>query len=662
MSILLPCQWDTAQPKLTKPRVPTNNAQQKTKSSSSTTNGDIESIFVNALVSAGRCRQHIKEQQRRLQTYTRRPQANGSPCPTTSTNSGTPSRCFSTRTTNSGPAEAAAYHVSREELNSLIDTYDYDSPRDKDAQEESPSWRFAKPIEPPIASAMQPVDNDQMTTEKIYKLQEQLEAEEPHHDQIWHTYLSLPEPRAPRLPPALLRLLFHQLSIVEHKSEGSMLRYFALLEDARQASIPLNHYQWTSAIAFAGRFVKNVSGAELESALTIWRQMENEAGVKGTSVTFNVLFDIATKARKFVLADMIMQEMQARELPLTRFFRTSLIHHHGLRGDGDAVRNAYKELVDAGEIVDSTVITCVIKALLMCGEAVAAEQIFARAKLMHAEKTNAPAQPTSWRKRRQIGRMLDSATGSRKDDAQFRAKGQAIAPLAPQLSTYKALVFHYANDAGDLDRITEILNEMKHWGVDMHGSLYMYLFQGFAKHGGVLYTPWTRRRLEQAWKALVKGVGTEQGVWLDSSAAKEPRYRRSKSSRSAVPTRMFDANPTTARDDSISTESTQPKAGPPNIYPTRNLVLIALRAFLKVAGPERTWDIWAEAQNLWSPPDEDVQHIEERLDEMLPDHDQSDKSCEDQIKGEVDGYLGQEEEEETVEGARRAFGTDTNDA
>ena len=508
---------------------------------------------------------------------------------------------------------------------------------------------------------MQPVENDEMTLEKIYKLREQLEEEEPHHDQIWHTYQSLPEPRAPRLQPALLRLLFHQLSIVEHKSEGSMLRYFALLEDARQASIPLNHYQWTSAIAFAGRFVKNVSGAELESALTIWRQMENEAGVKGTSVTFNVLFDIATKARKFVLADMIMQEMQARGLPLTRFFRTSLIHHYGLRGDGDAVRNAYKELVDAGEIVDSTVITCVIKALLMCGEAVAAEQIFARAKLMHSEKSNAPAQPTSWRKRRQIGRMLDSATGSRKEDAQFRTKVQAIAPLAPQLSTYKALVFHYANDAGDLDRITEILHEMKHWGVDMHGSLYMYLFQGFAKHGGVLYTPWTRRRLEQAWKALVKGIETEQGVWLNSSAAKEPRQRRSKSPRATSPTRMFDANPRTTTDDSSSSESTPPKAVP-NIFPTRSLVLIALRAFLKVAGPERTWDIWAEAQDLWSPPDEDVQHIEERLDEMLPDHDQSDKSYEDQIRGEVDGYLGQEEEDETVEGARRAFGTAAEDA
>ena len=124
---------------------------------------------------------------------------------------------------------------------------------------------------------------------------------------------------------------------------------------------------------------------------------------------------------------------------------------------------------------------------------------------------------------------------------------------------------------------------------------------------------------------------------------------------------MFDANPTITTDETSSSESTPPKAAP-DIFPTRNLVLIALRAFLKVAGPERTWDIWAEAQNLWSPPDEDVQHIEERLDEMLPDHDQSDKSYEDQIKGEVDGYLGQEEEEETVDGARRAFGTAPEDA
>jgi pentatricopeptide repeat protein len=526
-----------------------------------------------------------------------------------------------------------------------VDTYT-ESPYDEIKPElQAPMWRFVDHVEEPLAEAVpKQFKNDTETLKIIKQLQKQVRVAHPDHEQVWQSYQSLPEPRAPRLPPYLLKRLFHHLSVVEHKSTKSMLRYFVVLEEARAASIPLTKYQWTSAISFAGRHAKRVSDADLEAALQLWRQMEHQAGVKGTSITFNVLFDIATKARKFALAEMVMKEMQSRGLPFTRFFRVSLIQFYGLKGDGDGVRYAYKQFVDAGEIVDSAALTAVIKALLQCGEAVAADQIFARAKALHLEKTekNRVLPPAiNWRQRRKLGRLLDAATRDRAEDSEFTKEVQAAAPLAPTLDTYRALIFHYAVDAGNLDRVTELLNEMKHWGVNMHGGLYMYLFHGFAKHGGVLYTAWTRRRLEQTWNAFTRGVKAEQGSWRSNPESEEATSTKPQQA-PMILRRMFDPNPSPSSPSQAGRITFQA----PAIYPTRTLVLLVLRAFLKVAGPERTWDIWRESQEIWSPPDEDTKYIEERLEEMLPDHDQSDKSTEEQIYGEIEGMLGHDEEDE----------------
>jgi len=531
--------------------------------------------------------------------------------------------------------------VSKEEVNGLIDQYaDYGhSPAEESTDKKSANLFNHIPSTKPEAFPEPPL-NDEDTQRKIQILQRQLENPETPHDHIWQTYQDLPIPRPSRLPTRLLRDMFHHLSVTEYKSTLAMSRYLSLVEETQAALIPLTASQWTSAISFAGRFVKNITSTEVESAMQLWRQMEQEAGIKATSVTFNVLFDVATKARKFVLAEMIMKEMQGRQLPISRFFRTSLIVHYGLRGDGDGVRRAYKELVEAGEIVDSVVITSVVKALLSCGEAVAAEQVFGRAKRLHLEKIGAQLPPQNWRKKREIGRMLDAATRRQRHDSSFREKAEAAAPLAPQLSTYKALVFHYAIQAGDLDRIMELVDEMRHWGIAMHGALYMYIFRGFATHGGVLYTAWSRRRLEQTWKSLLTGVDSEKGMWGGAPVQQDRDVEDQNIQNASNP---ISTSSTSLEEDGISlrsssTTSTTPST--PSIYPTRALMLVILRAFLKVAGPERTWDVWSEAQQRWSPPDEDSTHIEEQLEAMMPDRDQSGKSPEEEIKGHVEGLQG----------------------
>ena len=121
-----------------------------------------------------------------------------------------------------------------------------------------------------------------------------------------------------------------------------MLRYLSVVDDMKGTAIPLSTYEWTSALSFASRYVARSTVVEVESALHMWREMEHVAGVKGNDATFNVLFDVACKAGKFTLAEMIYKEMRARGFEFTRYHHVSQIHYYGLKGDGDGARAAYK--------------------------------------------------------------------------------------------------------------------------------------------------------------------------------------------------------------------------------------------------------------------------------------------------------------------------------
>lgn len=412
-----------------------------------------------------------------------------------------------------------------------------------------------------------------------------LEDKESPHEDVFDVFSQLPYPRTQNLPKSMIRTLLLHLSVVEHKSHASMLRYLAVVEDLKAAGIPLTISEWTSAISFTGRCLKKISAADVELSLTLWREMEHEAGIQANNVTFNVLFDIATKAGKFVLAEMIMKEMQRRGLSYNRYFRTSLIYHYGLRADGDGVRRAYRELVEAGEIVDATVIACVIASLLKCGEAVAAEQVFERAKHLHAEKTDnpLPPPPQDWRERRSLGRSLVRAASQLRGNSEAVVQLQQTLSLAPDLRAYKALIYYHAVTAGDLDRVTELLSEMDYYSVPLHGSIFLYLLKGFGMHGGVLYTSWTRRKLENTWAAFRQALSADGDI----------------------------------------------------VYMSRAAAIMTLRAFAKCAPYERTLDVWNEIQRLWEPSDEDTRHVVDVLQQM---HEQYDEEVE-EAEGEEDEYV-----------------------
>ena len=344
---------------------------------------------------------------------------------------------------------------------------------------------------------------------------------------LFEVYQKLPSPGVAFLPKGITRLFLQRLSTPAVKTGKVMLRYLSLIDDMQKANLPINRSEWSSAIYLAGRSFGKVTQTDMAHAFRIWREMEQEAGVKASNVTFNILFDIAVRAGKYLLVDSILREMHARGLRLNRMGRVSLIYYHGLRGDGDAVRKTYRDFVDAGEIVDTLVLNCVIASLMNAGEPAAAEQTYQRMKdlqqrLIDGRRADGSdliykrypgigdvyidRQPAS----NSLGRVLLNAARLREVLPDHHKELQESMPLRPDLHTFKAMISYHANISADLNRLTVLMNEMvETFGLSLQSIHFQLLFKGFALHGKTRApeTTWSVKRLELAWeicRSLVK--------------------------------------------------------------------------------------------------------------------------------------------------------------
>lgn len=460
-------------------------------------------------------------------------------------------RSLSTKISAATSLTTNKYSLRKEELKDLVDIYSVSRPegsegtktQDNDDQQSERLWEDERQFEPA----------DEQNAAIVNGLKDLLTDRDADHIEVYNTYRSLSSPGSSQLPRRTLDQLLDHLMSVEHKTEAAMLRYLSIVEDTKSVGRPLRIRHWNSAIAFTGQCFWKVSDTQVESAMNIWREMEQRADVKSNAVTLNILFDIATKARKFLLAEMIHEEMQKRDIELDRYFYTSLIYHHGLRRDGNKVRKAYSELVDAGEIVDTAVINCVIASLLLCGEATAAEYTFEKQKQLHGFKVSAPLPPTHWRDRRRTGRDLSERARRRRRERAEETLDGPFTPnqdshteaalntddgvnavvldsseqtldlqtsVAPDLQTYAVLIGYHAVNNGDIDRVASLVEEMEEFNITLHGTIFMHLFKGFYAHGGTLYSQWTIRRLENTWLSYLAAVDDGSGrVFVSPSAA-----------------------------------------------------------------------------------------------------------------------------------------------
>lgn len=425
-------------------------------------------------------------------------------------------------------------------------------------QEPEQHYTFPKVLE--VEESQTVVEDDSTWNSEVHDGEERhdveimvnvLHDEDANHEAIHEAYSALPFPGVSYLSEVRRRLLFRRLSAVETKNRETMLRYLSIVEDTKAAGLPLTVAEWNSAISFAGRYLARVEATEVESALRTWKEMEQEAGVQSGSVTFNILFDIAAKAGKFVLAEMILKEMDVRNLGINRFARVGFIYYHGLKGDGQGVRLAYRDFVESGEIVDTVVMNCVIASLIRAGEPAAADQVYERMKQMLSRKTGATLPSSNWKGNRELGRVLDRATRLHQKDSRCLQQLRNEQYLGPNLHTYSIFIEHHASETGELRRISTLLDEMQTLGVPMHGRIFLKLFKGFANHGGIRYTSWTKPRLENVWSSLL--------AVLDQKLQEQ------------------------------------------DVRVMKWMVIWVIRAFEKCCGRERTLEIWEELKERWKP-------------------------------------------------------------
>jgi pentatricopeptide repeat protein len=525
----------------------------------------VESFFIHALVRAGTCHEHAKHISKIIPSA---PQQHKARLKSTWQKSNKRNSTPDVEPLRSGPLKSVK-QFAKEELEALVDYYGIKldtRPEEDPPDEDSPLiWNVGDAHEPwPLKNLADAVH--------IRKLKKLLEDDETPHAKVFDTYTRLPSPGVVYLDIDTVRALLHHLSVVERPTPLAMQRFLSVLDDMKNAHIHISRSEWTSAIYLTGRAMGTVSGDDLQAALNMWRDMERRAGVKGGFVTLNVLFDLAVKAEKFQLAETFFQLVKQRRLQLHRHFRVSMIYYYGILQNGNAVRRAYQDLVNAGDIVDTVVLNSVIAALIRAGEPAAAEHVFERMKRLHATRSvPAPGHQffnRTWRDRRSVGLHLTHEARKFKKikDEEALKQLQDYAPVAPNSRTYALLIRHEAATAGNIDRVYDLMQEMRYNSVPLEGTIYIAIFHGFKHFGGVRYSSWTRDKLERIWTQYLKALndGLER-TWISVMA-----------------------------------------------------VVAALNAFAKCTDPDRTFRAWEEIRKIWEPNEEELESVMKCLRKLVP--------------------------------------------
>ncbi|KAG9238399.1 pentatricopeptide repeat-containing protein-like protein [Amylocarpus encephaloides] len=479
---------------------------------------------------------------------------------------------------------------TKEELLDLVDDYDGGSLTDSLPLVDGPT--LYQPSDGPNLTISDKVEDewpppnytwpaDAETKIILASLRKLMRSEVVDPEELYQKYREIPKPRATYLDPTTRHQFLRFLYTIERKDERSMLRYLSVVDDLKNSAIPLTSMEWNSAISFVARYVGRSTEAEVEAALHMWREMEQVAGVKATSTTFNILFDVSCKAGKFSLAEMIYQEMETRGLPYDRYHHVSLIHYYGLQRNGDGARAAYKALVEAGEIIDTIVLNAMMSALVTSCEANAAENIYERMKAMYSEQEVPRVSPRHYLQKRAITRTLKRIAIQAKGNPEHLSRHQKKTIIAPDIHTYRILINYFAIQAGELSKTAKLLDEMKHYHIPVHGALFLTLFKGFAIHGGIRYTEWTDKRLEKVWKSYMTAL----------------------------------------------------KSNSSDLHISRWMAMWVVKAFAKCSGKDRTMEVWDQIKEKWEPDDLETAFVMEQLATIIDAAEARDRRRDDWLLG-----------------------------
>ncbi|PGH27495.1 hypothetical protein AJ80_00736 [Polytolypa hystricis UAMH7299] len=454
---------------------------------------------------------------------------------------------------------------------------------------------------------------------------------------IFRAYKELPKPGVSYLSPHSRGLLLHRFAKPRQRRRVDVLRYLGLVDDMNEASLEMSPSLWTAAIHLAGKSYTTVKKTDLKSALGVWRRMEHQGFVDSTSVTFNILFDIAIKAGQFKVADKVIVEMESRGLDFSRFGRVAKIFLKGLQGDADGVRQAYHDFIEAGEIVDTVVLNCVMASLIRAGEYDAAELMYDRMKDVHQSQLqggydgpypSASDNYVAYRKASaKLGRVLGMTAFLRDKLPQHHQALQSSLPLTPDAKTFHIFLSYHANQSGDLDRFMAMLEDMEDiFAIPPQGMVYIFLFQGFAVHGDKPHSEWTLERLRNVWRSFLRALYNSRAEVDAKTRTKRRKAKLSwdnpltKSSShtldmttdshdeldSPFMTKLVDSQRRAMLDQDDMSSAHDDHDEPDGdwryentVYLGRKLIVSCLRAFSVCGGPDAVLDVWPQIDRLW---------------------------------------------------------------
>lgn len=483
--------------------------------------------------------------------------------------------------------------------------------------------------------------------------------------QVFEAYKVIPAPRMPYLNERSRGILLHRFAKPDRHRHDSTLRYLTLIDDMCSASLYISPSLWTTAIHLAGKSGNVVNGSNFSSAIGLWRRMEHEGNIPSSSATFNVLFDIAIKAGKFQVAERIIKEMDRRKVDFTRCGRVARIFSFGLQRDVQKVRQAYDDFVRSGEIVDTVVLNCVMVSLVRAGHPEIAEEMYERMKGVHQQAIKDCSQdPLStlhprlsdnhknYRKAsKTLGRILGMSAYLHDKLPEHHRAIQAAMSLTPDAKTFHILLSYHAYISGDLERFMSLIRDMENILVSPPwGMVYMFLFHGFALHGGKRSSQWTYIRLRRAsshffrlyhesqrevardpltiervtkffWHGPKGDEGSANILNNDySSPHQSPSYKpqtggiERRKNRKHIPLSKHD----NVEDDEEEDDTWRDDRG---VYLGRKMIVSCLRAFSTCGGPKAVEDIWGQIEPLWgreSLKRSDIISVMDTLDELAP--------------------------------------------
>lgn len=334
-------------------------------------------------------------------------------------------------------------------------------------------------------------------------------------EHLFQLYQKLPSPQITYLTGYDINIFVGRMMTVPLRDETNMLRYLSILSDMKTAKLHISRNEWNAAVSSVARCSKEVTMREAKSAIQIWKESELTTGVTSNTGTFNILLDMASKSDAPVLVEWVLNEMKTRGISPDRFTHTTIITLHGFRQDGEKVREAYRNFVDAGEIVDTVVLNAVMSALIRAQQPQSAEYIYENMKCATLDPPSPipVTGPGGFVGKRAWAKNLKRIARKRRIIKGYMEEFSAS--MAPDVSTFNMLILQCSRNGG-YDRAQVLLEDMKVCAVDMDVSIFIAMLKGFNWHGGMQNSQWTRERLDTVIKQV---LGESPEITMERSLA-----------------------------------------------------------------------------------------------------------------------------------------------